>query len=530
MTMLPLEAGRMNGTVDRARRFFSAFTPGQKAVTILGLVGLVLGGFVFFSRASAPSYTTLFANLQPQDAGAITQKLASDHVPYQLANGGTTILVPQADVNQERISLAQAGLPSGGTITFQTLASTGITSSQFVQNVDYQQALEGQLASTIESIQGVNHAQVSLVMPNTTSFAIGNTQTPTASVLVGLGTGSTLSSGQVQAIVHLVASSVPGLEPNNVTVVDNSGDVLSAPGVDASSSANSQQTTAYDNELGASLTSLLAHVVGPGNAAVQVHALLNFNQVHTTTNSLATGPGNKPLVVPTSTSSTKQTFKGSGSQAAGVLGSTGAAVPANQNGTYSSTQTQVNNAVGQVNTTVQQAPGQVQQTSVAVLLNSSAKGAKNLAQIRNLVTAAAGLHLKAGDTLVVSSLPFSPTAQTPQAPAPNMLDKLKSIGPSAAFLLLILGIFLFALRSAKKRSPVYEEIPLAALEMRTNPANAQTIELPSVPPSPAIAKVEDLMPEDLDAYIKESPSEIAGLMRIWASERPTLGAPDGNAL
>ena len=120
------------------------------------------------------------------------------------------MLVPASDVNQERISLAEAGLPSGGTITFQTLASTGITSSQFVQNVDYQEALEGQLASTIESIQGISSAQVSLVMPDhAAALPSRTTQTPTASVLVDLADGTELTSNQVQGIVHLVASAVP---------------------------------------------------------------------------------------------------------------------------------------------------------------------------------------------------------------------------------------------------------------------------------------------------------------------------------
>ena len=212
MAVMPFDSsGKLNGAATRARQVLGGFTPGQKAMTTIAGLALVLGGYLFVSHSSSPSYTTLYSNLQPGQAGQVTQKLTASGVPYQLQNGGSTILVPAADVNQQRITLAEAGLPTGGTVTFQTLSSTGITSSQFVQNVDYQQALEGQLASTIESIQGIDSAQVSLVMPSTSTFAIGNTGTPTASVMVDLAPGTVLTTSQVQGIVHLVASSVRDL-------------------------------------------------------------------------------------------------------------------------------------------------------------------------------------------------------------------------------------------------------------------------------------------------------------------------------
>jgi len=355
MAVVAFDSARLNGAVSRTRQYLAGFTPGQKTVSALAAPGLVIGGALFVTHASGPSYTVLYSNLQSSQAGQVTQKLTSDHVPYELQDGGATVLVPETDVNQERISLAEAGLPSGGTITFQTLASTGITSSQFVQNVDYQEALEGQLASTIESIQGIENAQVSLVMPDTSSFAIANTQTPTASVLVDLTDGTERSSDQVQGIVHLVASSVPSLDANNVTVVDNNGNVLSAPGVDASASTGSAETTAYENQLAASLTALLSRVVGPDNAAVEVHAVLNFNQQTTTTNGFEVDKHGKPITTPTSQSTTKETYTGSGAgaQASGVLGSSQASTGTNQNGSYTSTQTQTQNAVGQVSQTVQ---------------------------------------------------------------------------------------------------------------------------------------------------------------------------------
>lgn len=525
MALLPFDSRKLNGAWGRARGFLAGFTPGQKAVTVVAVVAVVIGGFLFMSKNSAPSYTVLFANLQPQDAASITQQLTSDHVSYQLQDNGTTILVPQADVDQERINLAEKGLPASSSITFQTLASTGITSSQFVQNVDYQQALEGQLAQTIESIQGVQNAQVSLVMPNTTSFAVSNTQTPTASILVDLGIGTTLSTEQVQAIVHLVAASVPDLSAQNVTVVDNSGDVLSAPGVDASTNQDQSVTDTYDSTLASQITALLSHVVGQGNAAVQAHAVLNFNSEQTTTNGVATNGKGKPIVAPTSQSITKDTYKGTSPQTAGILGSATTGSTTNQNGSYTETQSQTQNAISQVSQTVNQAPGQVVRTALAVIINSKAPGAKNLAQIKALVAAAAGLQTSRGDTLVVSALPFTPTpaAVTPSTKA-SMMTTIKSVAPAAAFLILIALLFFLALRSAKKRAPRFEEISLAELTAGGLPDFSihDTGEIPAVdgPPEPAALTASSAtVPGDVDSYIAENPDEVAQLMRNWSRER-----------
>ena len=392
MAVVAFDSSKLNGTVARTRQYLNGFTPGQKAMTVIAAIGLAVGGAVFVTHASGPSYTVLYANLQTSQAGQVTQELSSNHVPYELADNGTTVLVPETDVNQERISLAEAGLPSGGTITFQTLASTGITSSQFVQNVDYQEALEGQLASTIESIQGISNAQVSLVMPSTTSFAVASTQTPTASVLVDLADGTELTASQVQGIVHLVASAVPSLDADNVTVVDNNGNVLSAPGVDASASTSTAETTAYDGQLAASLTALLATVVGPDNAAVEVHAVLNFNQQTTTTTGLELGKDGKPITTPTSQDTTHETYTGNGAQAAGSLGSS---PPRRRTRTAPTTRPRPRprRLSARSPRRVQQAPGQVVKTAVAVLVNSSSVKPSQLPSIKSLVQTAAGLDL-----------------------------------------------------------------------------------------------------------------------------------------
>ena len=256
----------------------------------LAVVGVIAAGVAFMHIESKPNYQPLFTNLQPSDSGAVTAQLATAKVPYQLSDGGATVSVPAADVDQERVALAEQGLPNSGTVGFSNLEKSGITTSEFVQQVEYQQALEGQLEQTIESIQGIQSAQVNLVVPQQSDFAIGNQPSTTASILVDLMPGTSLSSGQVQGIVHLAASSTPGLSASNVTVVDNKGQVLSSPGgaISGTGSSDTQQTNAYDNQLSTSIESLLDRVVGVGNAAVQVHAVLDFNRQSTTTKGLQT--------------------------------------------------------------------------------------------------------------------------------------------------------------------------------------------------------------------------------------------------
>ncbi|MCL5048074.1 MAG: flagellar M-ring protein FliF [Firmicutes bacterium] len=519
MAVQPFESNNRAGdALKQGRQLLSGFTSGQKTVAALFGIILLLIIYFFSTHSSSPSYETLYANLQPSQAGQVTQKLSAAGIPYQLSDGGATVLVPDQYVNQERVALAEAGLPSGGTITFQTLAATGITSSQFVQNVDYQQALEGQLNSIIESIQGVSSAQVSLVMPSNSTFAIGNTQTPTASVLVDLNSGSTLTSGQVQGIVHLVSSAVPELSANNVTVVDNNGNVLSASSGSISASTDLSEENTYDSALAATLNNLLSLVVGPNNASVQVHAVMNFNQLSTKTNGFEVGKNGKPITAPTSVSKTKDSFTGTGSQAAGILGS--GQIPTSQNGKYLSTQSQTQSAVGSVTQIVNQAPGQVIKTSVAVLVNSAKVKTAQIAAIRSLITTAAGLNLKTGDKIIVTALPFAPPPKQLAITKTSLTASLFGHLPTVGLLILILLMFFLSMRAAKKRKPVFQEIPMTPLAS-IGAADNPTIELPAVSISgnSMLNQADSPVTPDVESYIQTSPDEVASLMRNWSEER-----------
>ncbi len=530
MALLPSPRDSLLTARGHLGTILGGFTLGQKVMTAIAAVALVVGVVWFMGAESQPSYQPLFTNLSASDAGAITQQLTSQKIPFQLANGGSTVLVPAAQVDQERVALAQQGLPQSGNVGFSNLEKSGITTSQFVQQVEYQQALEGQLAQTIESIQGVQTAQVNLVVPQQSDFAIGNQTPTTASVLVNLSPGTVLSSGQVAAIVHLAASATPGLSASDVTVVDNHGDVLTAPGDSGgmSGSSNNEQTNSYDAALAASITAMLGHVVGQGNAAVQVHALLNFNQTQTTTNGIQTNPQGQPVTAATGQSTSNNSFSGTGTPPSGVLGASQPVTSTGGNGTYSSTSSQITNAVGQVTQTVNQAPGQVEKTSVAVLLNSSATKKVPASQISSLVTAAAGLSTANGDQLVVSSLPFAANggAASGAAAASGQSSIMTKAPEVAALVLLIAGMLFFLRRASSRRGPLYQEVPLGELSQGGMPPmipvmddEDPTGELPAYRNVPVLEIGPDAVLAQVNDFIGQRPNEAARLLRMWAEDR-----------
>jgi flagellar M-ring protein FliF len=499
---------------DGLKRFSGGFTSGQKVLTLVGVAIVAIASIYFMQLTSAPSYAPLFTNLSASDAASITTKLQAAGVPYQLAGGGTTIMVPQTQVYQERLDMAQAGLPANSTVGLSLLDKVGITSSQITQQADYQRALQGELATTIEAIQGVSSAQVNLALPPTDVFAISQNSQPTASVLVTLDSGTTLSQGQVQGIVHLVASSITNLSASNVTVVDQNGDVLSAPGFNNSAAQNSSATSTFDQSLAASLTSMLQNVVGINHVAVKVAAQMNFNQSTTKSQTVQTTKNGTPITVPTQTSKSTQTYTGTGTAPGGTLGSITQPAGANQNAKYNQTSSTSNYAVGQVNQTIQQAPGQIQHLSVAVLVDSKVKGV-NLAAIKSLVSAAAGLQPKRGDTISVVRLPFAAQSATTALPA-----AAASSGSLMAMIqtgLLVLGVLIaifLIVRSSKKE--IREDLfigdyePPLALEPASVELSAPTLALPTLTP---------VVSEEVLDFIDRQPEDVAKLLRIWMNSR-----------
>src|SRR5689334_3316192 len=221
----------MTQTMGRAKGFMEGFTPGQRSVVVVAAIALLMAAFALSRWVSQPNWTPLFGSLSGSDASAVVEQLNADGVKYKLADGGATVLVPQDQVYNERIALSGKGLPAGtGTDGWSLLDKQGITATDFQQNVAYQRAIEGELAKTLMAMDGVQNAVVHLAVPKKDVFA-EETDKTTASVLLAVSPGTDLSLDQVQSVSHLVAGSVAGLDPNDVTVTDQTGKMLSGGGI-----------------------------------------------------------------------------------------------------------------------------------------------------------------------------------------------------------------------------------------------------------------------------------------------------------
>ncbi|MFC4274258.1 flagellar basal-body MS-ring/collar protein FliF [Achromobacter aloeverae] len=226
-----------------------------------------------------PNYKVLFSNLDDRDGGAIVAALNQMNVPYRFNDGGTALLVPQEKVYDTRLQLAAQGLPRGGSVGFELLDNSRFGASQFTEQINYQRALEGELARSIESVNSVQHARVHLAIPRQTLF-VRDRQAPTASVLLNLYPGRSLGDGQVSSIAWLVASSVPELTVNNVSIVDQNGRLLSQPagegrGMDADQLRYVRETEQRTVER---ILSILNPLVGSGNVHAQASADMDFSR------------------------------------------------------------------------------------------------------------------------------------------------------------------------------------------------------------------------------------------------------------
>jgi flagellar M-ring protein FliF len=526
---------RLPAPVRRFTDGFKSFTPGQKAVTIAAILALIIGGYFFATWAAKPSYSILFNNLSTKDASAIAQSLEKSGTAYELANNGQTILVPKDQVDSLRLSLSGEGLPGDSATGYSLLDQQGITTSDFMQHVDYQRAMEGELANTIKSIDGVEAATVHLVMPQKDVFADDQSKT-TASVLVATSPSQPLSTQQVQAIVHLVASSVEGLDPTQVTVAGADGKILSAGGGAAvatgGDSGSDSATVSFQNRLNTSLQNLIDSVVGPGHSAVTTTAQLNFDQTETTTKTYTSDPS----VAALSESISREAYNGNGNgTTGGVLGPDNLQVPNGVGSTagtgqYVNSNTVRDNAINSIMEVSKQAPGKIDKLSVAVLLDSTTAGTVNAAQIQQLISAAAGIDPTRGDTVAVSAMPFNTSAaQAAQsalatAAAADQSAKQLSLIKTAAMALVVLILIFLAWRAskrAKKRKALspdelrhLEDMQAALEQQRLGELNA-AIPSPALEMATAVELGREERQREIEQMVEEQPEEMAALLRGW---------------
>jgi flagellar M-ring protein FliF len=435
------------------------FTIAQRTVAIIGVAVLALGIAALTMWATKPAYTPLFSGLAGADASAIVDQLATDKVDYQLSDGGATILVPQADVYAERLKAAAAGLPTSNTGGYSLLDKMGVTASEFQQSVTYKRALEGELANTIQAMKGVKTASVRLAIPKDTVF-VSEKHDPTASVFVATQTGVTLTSDQVQAIVHLTSASIDGMKPADVAVIDSKGIVLSAVGTGVTGTS-AEQSTDYEQRVRGSVQAMLDKVLGAGNATVVVAADMSAQSASRVEESF-TAPTNTPAL---NEAVKTETYTGAGaSGAAGVLGTTTTTTTptgTSTDGSFTSADTTKNNAINKVTETRTIPAGAITRQTVSVAVNKDTIGSLNVADVTSLVSSAAGIDSTRGDAVTVEVVSFNGTAAADAAAAlaqedaqaaADRMGGIVRIGIITAGIVitLVLGLLLYARRSRRQ--------------------------------------------------------------------------------
>ena len=528
---MPVQISQFSASVKALLR---GFTSGQKVITALALVGLLVGGIAFTSWAGRPTMVPLFTSLEAADAAAVTENLTGKGIAYSLADSGRTVLVDQGEVYQLRIDLSAAGLPSAGATGYALLDKQGMTTSEFRQRVDFQRTLEGELSKTIGSIQDVRAATVHLVIPKETLFS-DDTRKPSASVLLATKPGTTLTSGQVQAVVHLVSSSVEGLDATQVTVADDQGTVLNAPGEEgvnaAVGDARTAQTLAFEQKLSSSVQDMLTQLVGPGMAVVRIKADLDFDQRETMTETYQ-----DPTAAPkTSESTTTETYTGTGSSTGGgVLGSgiaagaVAGAAPGTPNN-YAKKSGQTSYAVGKVTEQAKAAPGGVKRLSVAVMVDAKAGASLSTAELQKIVSAAVGLDPARGDVVQVTRMAFDTSpqkqaqAELTQAQAQAGMDQKMGWARTGTVVLGAILMALFVSRSLRRdrRTPVL--LLPAELEAAPRAGEDRVLALAGAPrqleesvesPGDKRANVR----EEIGDLVERQPDEVAQLLRGWLAE------------
>lgn len=473
--------------------------------------------YFMFNLVSAPSYSLLMAGLQPDQTGKMTAALDAKAIPYQLQNGGTALAVESDKTSQARIALATAGLLGPQQHGFELFDSQQLGASNFQQQVTYQRALQGELAQSIEQVQGVTSAQVNLVLPNPQDQLFQDNTTP-ASAAVLLSDSGTLDPSAVKGIAEMVASSVPGLSDRKVTITDSTGQLLwptSSSTVDGSAATKQDAEARYDAAMASQLTAMLSQTLGPGKAQVEVNADLNANQA--TSDALVYGKKGTALQ---SHIETESLTGGSGSTgtAATSAATTAGQVPAYAQGAagpgakYNHKITDGTFGVNKTVTHTVIAPGAVNRQSVSVLVDSSVP-ASAIPALKAAVTSAAGLVPGRGDTVSFGQVAFAKPTVAPTPPGANPLTTYGKYGAIGIGSVVFLFFVMRALRRREREG--YEPTWLHELEVR-RPIGAigQGTE-ESVTPLRTASSVTRRQVEEL---VDRDANRVAQHLRDWMSE------------
>ena len=535
------------------------------------VLALAIAGSVAMGRQT--EWRVLYANLGDKEGGQVIAALTQLNVPHRFTDGGGAIMVPAQQVHETRLRLASQGLPKGGTVGYELMENQKFGTTQFQERLNFQRGLEGELARSIMALSAVQSARVHLALPQPTAF-LREQHKPSASVLLALHGGRTLDRAQISGIVHLVASSVADLHPRAVSVVDETGTLLSQPpgespnGLDAAQLQHVRQT---EQGLAARVVSIIEPIVGPGNVKAQVTADVDFTQSESTAETYAPNQGQAPAAVRSQHLS--ENAGAAPQPAAGVPGalsnqppgtapstvngpapalSAGGAAAA---GATSKRDAVTNYEVDKTVKVVRNASGTVRRLSAAVVVNHAgvtgpdgktvAKplSAEQMAQIDALAREAIGFRKERGDSLNVVNAPFRAAELPEEEPLPPWMQPqvralARELAPWIAMplvaLIVVFGLVRPALRQARRaepeavaparlitpavRDPVGPPAPLAGAQAGAVPLGAPDAH-PDVPllqtaaASAQQARVRQL--EHIRLLAKQNPATIANVVRNW---------------
>jgi flagellar M-ring protein FliF len=542
-----------NPVTDQISQIISS--PAKKRNLLIGLVLLLslvgFGSLIYWN--SKPEYQVLFSNLSQEDAGEMVNKLKEKKILFQISGNGTSILVPRDQVYDVRLSLAAEGLPKGGGVGFEVFDRTNLGATDFVQKLNYQRALQGELSRTIRQIKEIEQARIHIVTPKESLF-LEDQKKPSASVLIKTRSGMKLDPLQVEGIVHLVASAVEGLESGNITVVDTSGKILFKRNEPTLIGQMTTHQLEYQRNIEEGfkkkVQGMLEEVLGFNKAIARVSADMDFQQIDITeetfdpnsvirseqknfekssqvTNAKAVGTGkteNPPV-------SKAPEEKPKGPATAETKGRGNEPIPIQNN--QAERQSEVRNyEISRVNKKIKNPVGSLKKISVAVIVDGAykeaqdAKGKKvreyqtrspeEMKNIESIVKKAIGYDEKRGDQVEVINMPFtwSVSEEETKAMSGEVWKEyiLISYKPLVSLLLAVLFIFFVVRPLLKKRISVPKE-EVAYLPKMAAPQHSA---LP--PEAPREAKSLDLRQQTLQ-LVQENPSKVVGIIKDWINEK-----------
>ena len=540
--------------------------PAQRNRLLIGLMLLVLVGVVGLVMGRQAEWRVLYANLGDRDGGAVVAQLSQMGVPYKHADAGAAILVPGDRVHDTRLRLATLGLPKGSVAGFEMMEANRFGMTQFQERLTFQRGLEGELTRSIQALSSVQSARVHLALPNQNGF-FREQQKPSASVLVSLHPGRSLDRNQLAGIVHLVASSVPEMTPAAVSVLDDTGKLLSTP-ADGSAGAADAQQLQYVQQLEQLYTrrilDILEPVVGRRNVKAQVSAEVDFSHTESTSES------HRPNQTPDASAVRSQQVVESGASlvgtavAVGVPGATSNQPPAASSapingtgqtlaagaagngsagalGTGAKRESIINYEVDKTVRVVRGGTGMVKRISAAVVLNHQSvtddKGktvttpmsAEQIEKMTALVRETIGFNKERGDSVNLLNAPFASEKQavvdTPLWKQPELLDLARSfawpLGTLVFAALVLLGVVRPALRALSQSAPA--PVPSRQIDALVSeaPERPPLLAPPAVESGTGVATQEQLRLADARKLTRDNPAAVANIVKSWiGSEAP----------